>query len=303
MINIIKGILIGIANIIPGVSGGSFALILGIYTRLIDSLSKLSFKLLVPSRFKKEFKRVDGLFLIQIFTGSIIAIAGLARVMDYLLKFYPAPTLAFFAGLILVSIAIPYKMVENKKFKNIVYILPGFLAVVGIYRFWTLKAGGELSLGLVFISAAIGISAMVLPGISGSFILLILGVYEPIVGHVKNFVSLPPDLNSLPVLIVFGLGCIGGILFFVRIMKYLLHKKRDKTLAFLVGLVAGSLVVLWPFKAYPDTAVVDKVDIAIITSKNVLPGSLGNALYYLLFFTAGIVSAKGIKLLEKIDNN
>lgn len=303
MINVVKGLFIGLANIIPGVSGGSFALILGIYTRLIDSLSKLNFNILYPTRFKKEFKRVNGVFLVQITAGALIGIAFLARLMDYLLKFHPGPTLAFFGGLILVSVTIPYEMIEEKKFKNLIYIVPGILLVVGIYRFWSVSSGSELSLVTVFISAAVAISAMVLPGISGSFILLIVGVYEPVVGHIKNFVGFPPDLKSLPVLAVFGLGCILGILFFVRIMKYLLHKKRDKTLAFLVGLVAGSLVVLWPFKKYPDVPTSEKVDIAIITAKNILPGSPSTVLYHFLFFIAGMGGAKGIKFLEKIENN
>ncbi len=302
MINFIKGIVIGLANIIPGVSGGSLALVLGIYTRIIDSVNKLNFNILLPSQFKNEFRRVDGLFLIQILCGALVAIAFLARLMDYLLKYYPAPTLAFFGGLILVSITIPYSMISVKKIKNLVYIIPGTLLIIAIYRFWSIRPGAELSFFIVFISAAVGISAMVLPGISGSFILLMLGVYEPIVGHVKSFASVPPDLKSFSVLFVFGLGCLAGILFFVRIMKYLLHKKRDKTLAFLVGLVAGSLVVLWPFKEYPDTDLVEKVDIAIITAPNTLPDSTKQAGLYSMFFLAGMAGGKGIKLLEKINN-
>jgi putative membrane protein len=247
MINVIKGLLIGLANIIPGVSGGTFALILGIYTRLIFAVSNLSLKIFIPSKFRDEFKKIDGFFLLQILIGSIISIAGLAWVMDYLLKFQPGPTLSFFAGLIMASILIPYEMIDKKNFKNLVYIIPGILLVGGIYKFGAIKPGSELSLLVVFISAAVAISAMILPGISGSFILLVVGVYQPVIGHIKNFLSHPESnqgLYSFTVLLVFGLGCIAGLVFFVRVMKYLLNKKRDKTLAFLVGLVVGSLIVI-----------------------------------------------------------
>jgi putative membrane protein len=302
MINLIKGLFIGLANIIPGVSGGSFALILGIYTRLIDAISNLNLKIFIPSRFREEFKKADGLFLIQIIAGAIIAIAALARLMDYLLKYRPAPTLSFFAGLIIASVLIPYGMIGEKKFRNLIYILPGFLAVWGIYTFQAAGPAGPPSLIKLFISAAVAISAMVLPGISGSFVLLILGVYQPVIGHIKNMLS-SPSADSLFVLVVFGLGCIAGLIFFVRIMKILLHRKRDKTLAFLVGLVAGSLIVLWPFKDYPEIVSGEKIDIAIITAKNIAPASPAQFFYYLTFFIAGIAGGRALKLLEKKRDN
>ncbi len=302
MINVIKGLLIGLANIIPGVSGGTFALVLGIYTRLIDAVNKLSFNIFNPSKFKSEFKKADGAFLLQLFGGALMAIAGLAWIMDYLLKFHPGPTLAFFAGLIIASVVIPYRMIEKKNFKNIIYIIPGILLVYFIYWFRFAAPGADLSLFTLFISAAVAISAMILPGISGSFILLILGVYQPIITNIKSFLF-HPTLDSFRVLTIFGLGCLAGLVFFVRVMQYLLHKQRDKTLSFLVGLVAGSLIVLWPFKAYPNTVLAEKVDIAIITARNIMPTSAGELFYYLIFFTAGIVGARGLKLLEKNKDN
>ncbi len=301
--NFAKGILIGIANIIPGVSGGTFALILGIYTRLIDSLSGLSFNIFSLSKFRKEFKRIDGAFLLQVLAGGVAGIALLARLMDYLLRFHPAPTLSFFAGLILMSVSIPYNMIENKKLKNIIYILPGFLLVAAVYRFWSVEPSSHISVLMVFVSAVLGISAMVLPGLSGSFILLILGVYEPVVGHVKDFFSFPPSLSSFKILLIFGLGCLAGLSVFVRVMKYLLHKKRDKTLSFLVGLVTGSLIVLWPFKDYPPPVFADKsADIAIITARNIFPVDPGLVFFCLIFFLAGAAAGTGVKILEKAKN-
>ncbi len=298
ILNFTKGVLIGIANIIPGVSGGTFALVLGIYTRLIDSLSCLSFNILLPSKFREEFKRIDGAFLFQVLLGGVAGIALLAGLMDYLLKFYPEYTLSFFAGLILVSISIPYRMIESKEIKNIIYMLPGLLLVAAVYRFWHIGHNSQISLVLVFISAALGISAMVLPGLSGSFVLLIMGVYEPVVGHIKDFFSLPPSLNSFKFLVVFGLGCVAGLVLFVRIMKYLLHRKRNQTLSFLTGLVAGSFIVLWPFKDYPR-AIDGAIDISIITAENIIPSDMRLIIFCLMLFTAGAAAGAGLKMLEK----
>jgi putative membrane protein len=297
ILNFSKGFLIGIANIIPGVSGGTFALVLGIYDRLINTLSGFNpgiFKnIFKPVQFFKEFKEADGLFLIELGVGAFASIAVLSWVIDYVLKFYPGMTLAFFMGLIIPSISVPYKMIAKKNTGNLLFIIPGILLVLFIYN---MKFGAiQLSLPVVFLSGVAAISAMILPGISGSFLLLVLGVYGGVINNIKLFTS-SFNMQSFIFLATFGIGCLVGLVLFVRVMKVLLKKSPDQTLYFLIGLVLGSVFVLWPFKDYPVVSP-EKIEIGITTSKNIFPGSFKEVGFALLFFCTGIIGAFGMNVL------
>ncbi|MFH1416286.1 MAG: DUF368 domain-containing protein [Elusimicrobiota bacterium] len=299
IINITKGFLIGIANIIPGVSGGTFALILGIYDRLIAALSSIDIEFIrkaaKPSEFFVELKKRDQLFLIQILVGALAAIGMFSWIVDYLLKNYSGMTLAFFFGLIVPSICIPYGMIRDGKVKNFLFILPGVLLVWVIYN---IKFGiTDISLPVVFAGGMLAISAMILPGISGSFVLLIIGLYEEIVLNIKVFTS-SMDTGAFIVLSVFGAGCITGLLLFVRLMKILLKKHRNSTLCFLIGLVIGSAVVLWPFKEYPEPGD-GKTEIAVTTAKNRMPAGSKETVFYSLAFLGGFIGAAGMNRIAK----
>lgn len=307
LINFIKGMLIGVANIIPGVSGGTFALILGIYHRLINALGGIDMrfvgKILLPRKFVDEFKKIDGFFLLEIAAGAALSLIAFSWIIDYLLKIHPGFTLSFFMGLIIPSIAVPYKMIKKKSWNNFVFILPGILLVSGIYLFRYTGAGhyAVISLPFLFLSGILAVSAMILPGISGSLLLLLMGVYESIISNIKIFSS-SFSLNSFIFLSIFGAGCILGLFLFVRVMSFLFHKYRDKTLYFLVGLVLGSLVVLWPFKKYPQITGAEKMEITITTAKNSLPESAKSVFGYSLLFVMGLLGSYGLNRLAKQDN-
>ncbi|MFC2062088.1 DUF368 domain-containing protein [Elusimicrobiota bacterium] len=307
-LNVLKGMLIGIANIIPGVSGGTFALILGIYNRLILAISSFDLKFIrsITSvrTFFSRLKDENSVFLIQIAVGALLAIAGLSRIMDFLLRNHPGFTLSFFMGLIIPSIGVPYGMIDKKDFKNALFILPGALLVLLIYfaKIGDTAVPGDISLLYVFISGILAISAMILPGISGSFLLLVMGVYGIIIGRIKSFTT-SFDISSFIFLLVFGAGCITGLVLFVRIMRVLLEKYRNKTLYFLIGLVLGSLVVLWPFKEYPAIKSGQKTEIAVTTSKNSLPGGISEIAGCSVFLIIGLAGSLGLSYLAKKTNN
>jgi len=302
VINIFKGFLIGIANLIPGVSGGTFALILGIYGRLINDINKLGIGTLkaffTPGEFKEEFKRIDGIFLLSVAGGALASIAGFSWLIDFVLKNYPGYTLAFFAGLILPSIAVPYKFIDEKNVKNALFVLPGALIVAALYAFPLSSGAADIPLVLIFFSGFIAICAMVLPGISGSFLLLATGVYGTVISHIKNF-FFSPSLESFVFLTVFASGAAIGLIVFVKLMKRLLEKYKNKTFYFLIGLILGSMVVLWPFKVSETSSPDLKAKIRIASARNRLPSGAREAASYAGFFAIGLIAAS---LLAKVDS-
>jgi len=308
IVNFVKGILIGIANIIPGVSGGTFALILGIYSRLITALGEIDGKFFTgvfsATRIREQFKRIDAVFLAQIAAGAVIALTSLSWLIDYLLKYYPGQTLSFFMGLIIPSITVPYKMIEDKSLRNMFFVIPGVILVLCIYvcRIGTPSSDTGVPLMFLFFSGIIAVSAMILPGISGSFILLVMGVYQSVISHIKSFTA-SFSSDSLVYLCVFGTGCLVGLAAFVRLMKFLLNKFRDKTLYFLIGLVLGSLAVLWPFKEYPSPGGSRKTEIAVTTAQNTLPADTAETVVYLAIFGLGFACSFLMERIAKVQDN
>lgn len=285
MILILKGMLLGIANIIPGVSGGTIALILGLYSRIIETLNKIDintiksvinlilFKKDAFSEFKAEMKRIELTFLLLLGFGAIVAIASTSKLMVWLLKEQHEPTYAFFFGLILFSILIPLRFLKRKSWKEFLALFLAAIFTIGlsfgvndqekidsviektkIKQEKLLKANSLnkktsiISLEVppisklifFFFAASIAISAMILPGISGSFIMLLFGVYFEILEAINN--------REIVIILVFAAGCGLGLLSFVRLLDYILKKWYNQTIAFLIGLMIGSLWALWPFK-------------------------------------------------------
>jgi len=304
-LNFFKGFLIGIANLIPGVSGGTFALILGIYERLIRDINNLNFatlkNLLSSAKFKDEFKRMDGLFLVLIATGAFCAIVCLSWPIDFLLKNHPDITLSFFLGLILPSIAVPYKLIKKKNLKKMFFALPGLFLVVSVYVFTSAAGIKEFSYPLLFLSGFLAVSAMILPGISGSFLLLVIGVYGAVISNIKTFFS-SPGMGSFLFLSVFGMGCASGLVVFVRILKFLFERYKDRTLYFLIGLILGSIVVLWPFKTFPERSA-GKMKIGIVSAANRLPQNKSEALFCAGFFAIGMLGAGALNRIAKTGDN
>lgn len=237
---IIKGMAMGAADVVPGVSGGTLAFILGIYQRLLTAISAFNLtavRLLLRGRFSALWQYVDGTFLVCLFSGILVSIFALAGVISYFLEYRPVPLWALFTGLILAALP--------QLCRSISWSLPRlFLCLLGIIFAIaiSLLSPTELqpSAWMYFVAGAIAICAMILPGISGSFILLILGMYSHVLLAVTSL--------QLGVLALFFAGCVTGLLSFSRLLNWLLARYHDASLAFLIGIVIGALYRIWPWQ-------------------------------------------------------
>jgi putative membrane protein len=236
-----KGMAMGAADIVPGVSGGTIAFISGIYDRLLGAINSIKisvFKTIRTQGIGAAWKEIDATFLVFLLGGMLTSIVLLSAPIKYALAYHPVLLWSFFFGLVLASIWLVGKQIKKYNLVNILLFLVG-----GIFAFWitTLEIlQGSGNLFYLFLSGSIAICAMILPGISGAFILLVLGVYHLIINalHEKN----------IQILAIFGMGCIVGLLSFSRALKWLLTKKRTQTLAVLTGFLLGSLNKIWPWK-------------------------------------------------------
>ncbi|SDI44486.1 putative membrane protein [Pseudomonas flavescens] len=235
-----KGIAMGAVDVVPGFSGGTVALITGIYDKLLASLASMPEALLLfaRGRIKEAWQACNASFLLVVMLGMLSSIFTLARAISYLMNEHPVPLWAFFFGLVLVSVYLVGREVSAWRTNRLV----GFATGLAFALWITLAVPMQLSADplMLFVSGAIAISAMILPGISGSFILVLLGLYPVVLGAVKNF--------DLTVLAVFCAGCVLGLLTFSKLLSWLLAHVRDLTMAFLAGLMLGSLVKVWPWK-------------------------------------------------------
>jgi putative membrane protein len=241
----LKGLFMGTADIIPGVSGGTIALITGIYERLVHAISSIDLRFI--SRFikrdfdgaKKNIRNIDFQLFIPLLIGIALAIILMSRVMDYFLQNFEASTYAFFFGLILASAVLLYPKIEGLSLKILLFSAAGFLFGFFLAGLDPLQTGDSLSIPLpiVFLSGMIAICAMILPGISGAFILLFLGMYDYMIDVLKNFQFLE--------IFIFIIGALIGILAFSRVLNYILRKYKSYTLAFLIGLMLGALRLLY----------------------------------------------------------
>ncbi|EDM28347.1 predicted membrane protein [Lentisphaera araneosa HTCC2155] len=283
----LKGMLMGSADVVPGISGGTLALIVGIYERLINALKNLSPTLIINllkkiffctskqgrSDFLNEFKKIDGLFLFTLGAGVVTAVAIGSSFIPYLIINHTELTFSCFLGLIIPSIFLPWRMIKERKTSSYLFFLIGLAITVGS----TLAAKGDVSSShqaisftqatwICFSSAFIAICAMILPGISGSFILMLLGQYIFVLGLITRFISLMTgrtseskaealslvahfsNIQTISLLCIFALGCLLGLGIMSRVIHKALEKFHDNTMALLTGMIASSLYVLWPFK-------------------------------------------------------
>ena len=244
----------GIANVIPGVSGGTIALITRIYEKLINSLKsfdKNALELIISLKIRKFSSYVNLDFLFAVFIGSIISVFSIANIFKYLFEEHPILIWALFFGLILASIYYVGKRITDWNKINIIILLCAALLTFGISMIE--PANENDNLFFVFICGIIGISGMLLPGLSGSFILILLGNYELLM--VNAIVNLDYIL-----LITFILGSIAGLFGFSHIISWLLKKHKDKMLSLLTGFILGSLYVIWPWKEKENTEIINGVE-------------------------------------------
>ena len=237
----LKGMAMGAADVVPGVSGGTIAFITGIYEELLDSIKsvdKEALTLLLKFDLKGFWTKINGNFLLFLFAGIVISLLSLAKVVSHLLLTYPIQVWSFFFGLIIISAVLVLRQV---KAWGAASILAGLIGI-GIAYFISVASPSETptDLWFVFITGAVAICAMILPGISGAFILLIMGKYEFIVNALSERIYL--------VVGVFILGCLTGILSFSRVISWVLKKHYNVAVALLAGFMIGSLNKVWPWK-------------------------------------------------------
>jgi putative membrane protein len=237
----VKGFAMGAANVVPGVSGGTLALLTGIFNEIIDSLNAIvdlsSWKLLFHGQFRQWWSFIHGRFLSVLLIGVMVSILSLAKVVTYTLVYYPIQTWAFFFGLIIASTLYMYADIKGWSWKDTFWTILGI--ILGIVICTLSPTQTTNALWFIFVCGAVAICTMILPGISGSFILVVLGKYD--------YIMKALDELNLPVLIVFAIGAILGILAFSKFLHWLLSRYERPTLLVLLGFVVGSLVKVWPW--------------------------------------------------------
>jgi len=316
----LKGMGIGVANLIPGVSGGTLALIFNVFERFIGALKRINlntFKCLLRlftfradarRDFMQEMRRIDAAFLIALLLGMGIAILAFSSLMSYLLAEHHEVTFGFFFGFILVSIYVPFALIRSVNWKAILGLIIAAVAVISMSFMQTeaqqianeeaaialeAASGGQavfsaMDYVLMLLSGALAVSAMILPGVSGSFILLMIGQYFTVLEAVSSL--------NLPILACFGVGVVLGILLFSRFLNFLLNRFHDVTMGVLTGLVAGSLYAIWPFKYVHILSNGEALYL-----RNILPASFGltEGLTLLAAIVSGLIVVLFIYLQKK----
>ena len=268
-----KGVAMGCADLVPGVSGGTVALITGIYAELLKAISSIGdgLKHFASLQFKQGLLAIHLRFLVCLALGVGMAIIGLARLMHYFLGQYPIPTWGFFFGLVAASIIVVGT--ESKTWQNgllqfflgtiMAYFIVGMIPVSTPETFW-----------FIFFTGMIAICAMILPGISGAFLLLILGKYQFITGALKN----PFTGDNLLIIAVFCIGCATGLLGFSRFLSYMMDRHRNSTMALLTGFMLGSIRKIWPWKETLDSIII-RSKVHILSTKNIIPTEFNTELF------------------------
>ncbi len=264
-LNYLKGMAMGAADIVPGVSGGSIALIAGIYQELLDSINSFNLdnlRLLKSFQIKEFYTRLNGNFLLSLVLGILTSIFALSRVITYLMEVHPIPLWSFFSGLILVSAFLILK--ETKKWNFVIVVS---IAIGTAFAWWVTNLPPTTTPDapwFTFVAGSIAICAMILPGISGSFVLLILGQYERILQAVmdKDFFTLA----------LFASGCLVGILSFSRVVAFLLRRFHAATIGLLSGFMLGSVNELWPWKLVTSWRTSSSGKQVPFLTENILPG-------------------------------
>ena len=244
----VKGACMGAADVIPGVSGGTIAFIMGIYDEFVGSIARIdteAVKMLLSGRIRDFWKHINGNFLVSIICGIGLSVIALAGLMQMLLSDYPIQTWAFFFGLIVASSIFILRGISGWKLREALFLVSG--AVLGVVVCTLSPTQTPDALWFIFLSGAIAICAMILPGISGSFILLILGKYQYIMGVITDLVSGVDLGRNLLIIGVFGIGAVVGILGFSKFLHWLLARWNKETLIVLAGFIIGSLVKVWPW--------------------------------------------------------
>ena len=253
------GIMMGIADAFPGISGGTIALLLGIYEELIGSISNFNINLF--QNFKKKgikycWNKINGNFLLSLISGVLLSLVSFVKIFSILIQKYPLFIWSFFLGLILATLFVIKRNIKKWNILNFILIFI-FSILTILLSIIKPSIGENINLFYILICGIIASSAMILPGISGSLILVILGVYTLIINALNNF-----EYN---IILVFLIGCLIGIINFSKIIKWLFHNYRDYTFSIMLGLVIGSIYTVWPWrKSFTDHMTNEYIFLSVI---------------------------------------
>ena len=296
----LKGCAMGMADVVPGVSGGTIAFISGIYEELLDSIRSVNataLKLLLRFRLAEFWRHINGRFLLPVLLGIAVAIFSLARLMTYLLVNHPIGIWSFFFGLIVASALLVAKQIGRWDWRTVLAFVVGAVAAWWI----TVATPAETpnDWWFVMLSGAIAICAMILPGISGAFILLLLGKYQYIMHAVGEF--------NIPVIVVFVIGAVAGIISFSHLLSWLLKHWHDVTVAVLMGFMVGSLNKVWPWKETVETYLDSHGVAQPLVQTNIAPGTFEQLtgepsllVQAILLGIVGFLAIYGIELIARI---
>lgn len=260
----LKGMAMGSADVVPGVSGGTIAFITGIYETLLESIGKINLEalnLLKSGQIKALWSHVNGNFLLVLLLGIATSIISLAKIITVLLSDFPIQVWSFFFGLIVISALIILREIKKWNFGVLLALIIG--AIIAYFITSSTPAETSNAPWFIFLSGAVAICAMILPGISGAFILLLFGKYEYILAAIKDFQILD--------IILFGLGCVAGLLTFARVVSWLFKKFHNLTMGVLSGFMIGSLYKVWPWKETTATYIDRHNELKPLTQVAVLP--------------------------------
>jgi putative membrane protein len=270
----LKGITMGVANVIPGVSGGTIALITEIYEELINSLKSFdlkALKLLLKGQFKEFTVHTNLYFLISVFGGSVFSMFSVAKLFEFLFEFYPEELWSFFFGLILASVYYVGIRVGIWKIRSYVFFIIGTAIAVSLAL---LSPSSEsTNLVYIFICGIIGVTGMLLPGLSGSFILILMGNYKLLMVDSLSK-SLKFNIDAISYLLVFILGSVVGLFGFSHIISWLFKRFKDCVLSLLTGFILGSLLIIWPWKEVAENRLITSWYLPELNSSTILAISL-----------------------------
>lgn len=270
----LKGITMGVANVIPGISGGTIALITEIYEELINSLKSFdlkALKLILKGQFKEFTVHTNLYFLISVFGGSVFSMFSVAKLFEFLFEFYPEELWSFFFGLILASVYYVGIRVGIWKIRSYVFFIIGTAIAVSLAL---LSPSSEsTNLVYIFICGVIGVTGMLLPGLSGSFILILMGNYKLLMVDSLSK-SLKFNIDAISYLLVFILGSFVGLFGFSHIISWLFKRFKDCVLSLLTGFILGSLLIIWPWKEVAENRLITSWYLPELNSSTILAISL-----------------------------
>lgn len=304
-----KGLAMGAADVVPGVSGGTIAFISGIYEELIETIHKLNFgffKVWKQEGFLKAWNHYNLSFLLALVSGIFISIISLAKLILYLLETYPIAVWAFFFGLVIASIV--YVGTQIKRWRLIDIIALVLASALSYYITIAEPMGSPDSNWFLFFAGFIAIIAMILPGISGAFILLLLGAYTNVIGIITQLTDgvLTMDtsllIEAFIKLVIFGLGCVTGLKVFSRALNWMFKHQKNATLAVLTGFMVGALNKIWPWKKVLEYRINSAGEEVPFMEQSILPQNFEGEPQVMLAITFAIIGFLTIFLLEQIAN-